>query len=97
MSAKKREEEKELSTKLHEGIKKDIHEGARRTAKGPLRRWRMLERDPPRVGRGEGVKTTWERGRPARTNPGTMEENPVKAGLVRLAREWPWMAGCLQE
>ena len=25
-----------------------------------------------------------------------MEENPVKAGLVRLAREWPWMAGCLQ-
>ena len=26
-----------------------------------------------------------------------MEENPVKAGLVRLAREWPWMAGCLQE
>ena len=26
-----------------------------------------------------------------------MEENPVKAGLVRLAREWPWMGGCLQE
>ena len=77
-------------------------------AKGPLRRWRMLERDPPRVGRGEGVKTprergrlartktTRERGRPARTNPGTMEEHPVKAGLVRFAREWPWMAGCLQ-
>ena len=42
-------------------------------------------------------KTTWERGRPARTNPGTMEEIPVKAGSVRLAREWPWMAGCLQE
>ena len=81
----------------------------------------MLERDPPRVGRGEGVKTTWERGRPARTKTtrergrpartkttrergrlartklGTMEENPVKAGSVRLAREWPWMAGCLQE
>ncbi len=81
----------------------------------------MLERDPPRVGRGEGVKTprergrlartnpTWERGRPARTKTtrergrlartktGTMEEIPVKAGLVRFAREWPWMAGCLQE
>ena len=26
-----------------------------------------------------------------------MEENPVKAGLVRFARERPWMAGCLQE
>ena len=69
----------------------------------------MLERDPPRVGRGEGVnptrergrlartKTTRERGRLARTKTGTMEEHPVKAGLVRLAREWPQMAGCLQE
>ena len=26
-----------------------------------------------------------------------MEENPVKAGLVRAAREWPWMGGCLRE
>ena len=26
-----------------------------------------------------------------------MEEHPVKAGLVRLAREWPWMGGSLQE
>ena len=26
-----------------------------------------------------------------------MEENPVKAGLVRFAGEWPWMGGCLQE
>ena len=69
----------------------------------------MLQRGSPKVGRGDGVKTprergrlartktTWERGRLARTKPGTMEETPVKAGLVRLAREWPWMAGCLQE
>ena len=39
----------------------------------------------------------WGRGRLARTKPGTMEENPVKAGLVRLAGEWPWMGGSLQE
>ena len=26
-----------------------------------------------------------------------MEENPVKAGLVHFAREWPWLGGCLQE
>ena len=26
-----------------------------------------------------------------------MEENPVKAGLVHFAREWPWTGGCLQE
>ena len=26
-----------------------------------------------------------------------MKVNPVKAGLARFAREWPWMAGCLQE
>ena len=60
-------------------------------------------------GRPARTKTTWERGRPARTRPpgsagvppaqrpGTMEEIPVKAGSARFAREWPWMAGCLQE
>ena len=47
--------------------------------------------------RGRPARPTRERGRLARTKTGTMEENPVKAGLVRLAREWPWMAGCLQE
>ena len=26
-----------------------------------------------------------------------MEENPVKAGLVRFAREWRWLGGCLQK
>ena len=26
-----------------------------------------------------------------------MEENPVIAGLVRFAREWRWLGGCLQE
>ena len=26
-----------------------------------------------------------------------MEESPVKAGLVRFAREWRWLGGCLQE
>ena len=26
-----------------------------------------------------------------------MEENPVKAGLVRFAREWRWLGSCLQE
>ena len=49
--------------------------------------------------------TPWERGRLARTRLGTfvatcgtsMEENPVKAGLVRFAREWRWLGGCLQE
>ncbi len=47
----------------------------------------------------------WERGRPARTRLGTivatcrtsMEENPVKAGLVRFTREWRWLGGCLQK
>ena len=26
-----------------------------------------------------------------------MEENPVEAGLVRFARDWPWTGGYLQE
>ena len=42
-------------------------------------------------------RSSWERGRPARTRPGTMEEIPVKADWVRFAGERPWMAGCLQE
>ena len=59
---------------------------------------RLVKKDPTRErGRLARTKTTRERGRPARTNPGTMEEHPVKAGLARLAREWPWMGGCLQE
>ena len=40
---------------------------------------------------------TRERGRPARTINGTTEEDPVKAGLARCGRQWPWMEGCCQE
>ena len=62
---------------------------------GPRRRWGRFERDSPWAGNGEGVKTTWERGRPARTRPGTMEEIPVKAVSLCFARECRgWEAVC---
>ena len=56
-----------------------------------------VKKDPLGARASRPHKTPRERGRLARTKPGTREENPVKAGLVRFAREWPWTGGCLQE
>ena len=93
---------------IHQGPQGEIHEGPRRS-EGPRRGWRGIERGLARVGKGgadrrekelsggDRPSAPWERGRPARTNPGTMEEIPVKAGSVRFAREWPWIGGCFQE
>ena len=38
-----------------------------------------------------------ERGRLARIGPGHRVTNPARVDSPHLAKEWPWMAGCLQE
>ena len=43
----------------------------------------MLERDPPRVGRGEGVNPTRERGRLARTKTTRERGRPARTKITR--------------